>query len=74
MEWQLIDRKSVPDMDGFLTDYSLYTNGKQFVTVFGDSDIYGPEDGWWDWETDSRKEALEWFAYYEGFDEEAMDY
>ena len=70
-EWELIDRKSVLDSDGFYTDYSLYYNedGDYYVTVFGDSDIYHPEDGNFDAEFDSESEALEWFDSYTGFDD-----
>lgn len=69
--WQLIDRrKSVLDYDGFYTEYSMYTDGERYVMVFGDSDIYRPEDENWDWETDSAQEAYEWFNDYAGFEEE----
>lgn len=69
--WQLIDRKSVLDYDGFYTEYSMYTDGDRYVMVFGDSDIYGPEDeSNWDWETDSEETAYEWFNNYHGFEDE----
>lgn len=70
--WKLVDRKDVVDYDGFMTEYSMYTDGERYVMVFGDSDIYGPDDeNYWDWETDSAERAQEWFDNYTGFDEEA---
>lgn len=71
--WELVDKKSVQDSDGFYTDYSLYYNedGDFYVTVFGDSDIYKPEDGEYDMEFDNESEALEWFNSYEGFTDDA---
>ena len=68
--WELVDRKSVLDYDGFYTEYSMYTDGERYVMVFGDSDIYRPEDGDWDWETDSEETAYEWFSHYNGFEDE----
>lgn len=69
-EWIEMDSKSVRDSDGFLTDYTWYwrnNNGEdQHVFVFGDSDLYGPEDGYFDWECDSLEEAQEWFENYVG--------
>lgn len=74
-EWQEVASKTVEDSDGFLTDYVWYTDGDRHVFIFGDSDIYRPEDGEFDWEIDivkgreaeSDKEAQEWFDSYEGF-------
>lgn len=70
--WELINRKAVRDFDGFWTEYSLYQNTEDgtYVCVFGDSDIYGPEDEDWDFETDLREEAEEWFDCYDGFEDE----
>ena len=68
--WELVDRKSVVDYDGFYTEYSMYTDGERYVMVFGDSDIYRPEDENWDWETDSYDSAYEWFSNYNGFEDE----
>lgn len=69
-EWTEMDSKSVRDSDGFLTDYTWYwrnNNGEdQHVFVFGDSDLYRPEDGYFDWECDSLEEAQEWFDSYVG--------
>lgn len=68
--WTLINRKSVRDFDGFMTEYSWYFDGITHVFVFGDPDIYCPEDGDWDWETESEEEAEMWFDDYRGADEE----
>lgn len=65
--------KSVYDSDGFTTDYSLYMkvvpNGSkadvEFVTVFGDNELYRPEDGYYDFETNNAEEAFEWFDNYD---------
>lgn len=69
--YDFIKTKSVKDMDGFNTDYTMYKDvvtGK-YVFVFGDTDIYGPEDGYFDWECDTEQEAEEWFNSYTGFDD-----
>lgn len=63
-DWKLVLKKSVPDYDGFLTDYSWYVQGDHHVFILGDTDRYKPEDGDWDWECDSWVEAQEWFACY----------
>ena len=68
-EWIRKDRKQVQDSDGFYTDYTLYFNPStgMWVTVFGDADIYRPEDGNYDWEGENEEEAYEWFESYNGF-------
>ncbi len=73
--YELIDKKSVMDSDGFYTDYCLYYDilNDRYVTVFGDSDLYRPEDGYFDAEFDSEEEALEWFENYSGFTEDEPD-
>ena len=68
--WEELDSKQVPDSDGFMTDYTLYTNNAgRYVCVFGDKDVYTPEDGDYDWEGETEEEAKEWFNDYEGFNE-----
>ena len=77
-EWEEVASKAVEDSDGFLTDYVWYTDGNKHVFIFGDSDIYRPEDGYFDWEVDivegkeaeAYKEAQDWFDSYNGFAEE----
>ena len=67
-EWEEMNSKSVRDSDGFLTDYTWYRNNEtgQNVFVFGDKDLYGPEDGYFDWECDTDMEGFEWFKNYTG--------
>lgn len=67
--------KSVPDSDGFNTDYTWYecADGTH-VFVFGDNDIYKPQDGYFDHTCDTEEEAQEWFNSYNGFtDDEIVD-
>lgn len=68
--YEEIDSKEVMDSDGFYTEYTLYTNGENFVCIFGDRDLYTPEDTEPDFETENEKEAREWFANYRGFEED----
>lgn len=78
-DFDLVERKSIRDTDGFLTEYSWYMNTNpeenglpMHVFVYGDSDFYGPDDGDYDWECDTYEEAEEWFDSY-GEDEEYLD-
>lgn len=81
VEWEEVASKNVFDSDGFLTDYVWYTNGDKHVFVFGDSAIYKPEDGDFDWEIDivkgkeaeAYKEAQDWFNSYKGFEDKDLD-
>ena len=68
-EWVFVKSKDVYDYDGFLTEYTLYksANGERYICMFGDSDVYGPDEDYADWEGDSYQEAMEWFDNYEGF-------
>ena len=79
-EWVEIASKQVPDSDGFLTDYTWYGKSGdleneeyQYVFVFGDKDLYRPEDGDFDWAVEpgdgAFEHAQEWFNSYTGFDE-----
>lgn len=66
--YEKIKSKSVYDYDGFTTDYTLYFDHEDnnYFTVFGDNDLYGPEDEH-DWDFGPNEdEALEWFEDYEG--------
>jgi hypothetical protein len=71
-EWELVDSKSVPDSDGFYTDYSMYrsTEDGTYIFMFGDRDIYTPNRDDADWECDTEQEAYEWFENYHGFDDD----
>lgn len=65
IEWTFIKSKEVEDSDGFLTDYTWYegSDGTQ-VMIFGDNDIYKPEDGYFDVTFTDRKQAEDWFNSY----------
>lgn len=67
-----IASKQVQDSDGFMTDYTMYrdTETGEYVFVFGDKDIYTPEQGDFDWSCDEGEEAWDWFYDYTGFSEE----
>lgn len=71
-EWTEMNSKRVMDSDGFFTDYTWYSNADQtkHVFVFGDKDIYRPEDGDYDWECETPQEAFEWFENYNGFEDD----
>ena len=66
-QWTLVDTKEVVDSDGFNTEYSWYTNGTKHIFMFGDSELYEPDEDYTDWETESEQEASDWFNSYTGF-------
>ena len=70
-----IATKSVPDSNGFSTDYTMYldTNTGEYVFVFGDKDIYSPADGNFDWQCETEEQAWEWFNSYNGFADDEED-
>ena len=70
-DWEQINHKMVYDSDGMMTDYTMYHNTvtDEYASVFGDKDIYRPEDRIFDWEGSSLEEANEWF---ESYDSESM--
>lgn len=70
-----IATKSVPDSDGFSTDYTMYrdTNTGEYVFVFGDKDVYSPADSNFDWQCETEEEAWEWFNSYNGFADDEED-
>lgn len=70
-QWELVKKKEVLDSDGFMTEYSWYTNGVKHIFMFGDSDIYEPDEDYADWVVDSEEEASEWFDNYQGFSDES---
>lgn len=79
-EYEYIKSKDVNDYDGWRTEYTMYYDliNDRYVFVFGDSDLYDPNDGYeeFDWECDSEAEANEWFDNYSGYDDldESMSY
>ena len=68
--WSVVAQKSVPDFDGFYTDYVWYTNGEKHIFMFGDSDFITADPDYADWECETEAEAREWFDSYNGFDTE----
>ena len=74
-DWEYVDSKEVKDSDGFMTEYTWYTNDAEdtHIFIFGDSDIYGPDDSYADAEFDSYDLAKEWFDNYYGFDHDEKD-
>lgn len=71
--WKQVNQKQVQDSDGFMTDYTWYTNGEKHIFMFGDSDLYEPDEDYSDWETESEEEAAEWFDSYKGFSDDLYD-
>lgn len=71
--WRELASKSVEDSDGFNTDYTLYTNGQTYICMFGDKDIYEPDQAYADYETENEEEAYSWFDNYEGFEDQEDD-
>lgn len=67
--------KQVMDSDGFMTDYTMYMNINtgEYVFVFGDKDVYSPDDGYFDWECETEAEARAWFDNYTGFSDDLDD-
>ena len=63
--WVEVDSKAVFDLDGFITDYTWYTDGDKHIFMFGDKDIEEPDEDYADWECDSEEEAREWFDSYD---------
>lgn len=72
-EWRELETKQITDSDGFLTDYTLYTNGVTYICMYGDKDVYSPDIDEADYESDSEDEAYEWFNDYDGFDEDHVN-
>lgn len=73
--WQEVDSKPVKDWDDFWTDYTWYVDATDHhVFIFGDKDIYGPDDTPDHEVDDNYAEAEEWFLTYEGPNGGADDY
>lgn len=58
--------KDVYDSDGFLDTYTMYKDkfSEKFVFVFGDPEIYSPDDGDFDYECEDEDEAWQWLEDY----------
>lgn len=68
--WKLVDKKDVPDSDGFMTEYAWYTDGDKHIFMFGDTDITEPDEDYADWVAETEETAKEWFDNYHGFADE----
>lgn len=66
-DWVKVASKPVYDDDGFVDEYTWYKSkdGKLHIFMRGDSDIYTPDRDYADWETESEKEASDWFDSYD---------
>lgn len=74
-QWLFVKQKSVMDSDGFMTEYTWYTNGDKHIFMFGDADIYEPDEDYADWVAETEQEASDWFDSYKGFeDSEEYDF
>lgn len=75
-DYEWLATKDVQDSDGFLTEYTMYRRRSDgmYVMVFGDRDIYSPEDGDFDYETEDEQDAWNWFDSYTGFDDDEEVY
>lgn len=71
--WKYVASKQVEDSDGFMTDYTWYTDGESHIFIFGDRDIYSPDPDYADWQCETHEEAEEWFNSYNGFAEDDLD-
>lgn len=72
-QWREVASKQVFDSNGFLTDYTMYTDGETYICMFGDKDIYEPDVEYADYETEDAKNAWDWFNTYEGFSDDDDD-
>ena len=72
-KWNEVKSKSVMDSDGFYTDYTWYTDGTTHIFMFGDKDLYEPDEDYADWVCDSEEVASEWFDSYTGFESDDWD-
>lgn len=73
-DWRELASKSVEDSDGFNTDYTLYTNGETYICMFGDKELYEPDEEYADYETENEQDAWDWFNSYTGFADEEDEY
>ncbi len=72
--WHELDSKKILDFDGYPTDYTLYENeyGTSWLTMFGDKNLYYPDEEDADELFDSRKEAYRFFRNFELTDEDRV--
>ena len=72
--YEKVKGKSVTDSEGFITEYTMYydTDEDKYVFVFGDSDLYNPNEGFdeFDWECETEEEAEDWYNDYNGLEDD----
>ena len=75
-EWTMVKTKHVYDSDGFLTDYTWYTDGNTHIMMFGDNEVYEPDIDYADYVTEDEEDASDWFDSYDSeyLDEGLDDY
>ena len=73
-DWVELASKSVEDSNGFITDYTLYTNGEAYVCIFGDKELYTPDTDDADFETENEQDAWDWYNSYTGFADDEDEY
>ena len=64
--YTVVDHKMVEDYNGFTTDYTWYYDEveEKHLFIFGDRELYNPEEDTPDFECDRWKEAYDWFVCY----------
>lgn len=70
--WEEVASKSVHDSDGFTTDYTWYTDGDKHIFMFGDKDVYEPDEDYADWVCETEQQAQDWFDTYTGFESDEI--
>ena len=65
--YKYVKQKEVIDDNGFTDIYTMYYDkvNDRYVFMYGDPDLYPPEEGYFDWECDTREQAEDWFNSYE---------
>lgn len=73
-EWIYVASKEVEDSDGFMTEYTWYKksgeDGDKHIMMFGDSELYEPDEAYADMVFENDTEAEQWFHSYSGFSED----
>lgn len=70
-EYTMVATKSVPDADGFMTDYTWYKDSDGLnVFILGDNELYTPENTGFDNIEHSDEAAQEWWENYNGYEDD----
>lgn len=83
-EYTMYEEYVIPSTKDWYNFLKNYKNGtglpeewfSKYVFVFGDRDLYDPNDGYdeFDWECESENDAEEWFNDYNGFEDDDDEY